>query len=188
MGSRVHHGEWRAAAHTASGEWRAPDKDKTVPGCAASGVQRPAQALVTTLCSEWHRASALASAIAVRAGPVGGGPRRVGGAGTDAGLACGPHRAKTQLWCGRWLPSATSSARRCAPPQGRTVGVRRGPRAARDAVAGGARLDVCRPLLSPAGLVLVDLPVDVVVVLEQQERASQGEGGACAPHERRCSR
>jgi hypothetical protein len=27
----------------------------------------------------------------------------------------------------------------------------------------------------PAGLVLVDLPVDVVVVLEQQERAGQGE-------------
>ncbi len=29
--------------------------------------------------------------------------------------------------------------------------------------------------VSPAGLVLVDLPVDVVVVLEQQERAGQGE-------------
>jgi hypothetical protein len=27
----------------------------------------------------------------------------------------------------------------------------------------------------PAGLVLVDLPVDVVVVLEQQERTGQGE-------------
>jgi hypothetical protein len=36
----------------------------------------------------------------------------------------------------------------------------------------------------PARLVLVDLPVDVVVVLEQQERAGQGERIARSAHER----
>jgi hypothetical protein len=35
--------------------------------------------------------------------------------------------------------------------------------------------------ISPAGLVLVDLPVDVVVVLKQQERAGQGERIARPP-------
>ncbi len=39
-----------------------------------------------------------------------------------------------------------------------------------------------RPL--PASLVLVDLPVDVVVVLEQQERAGQGERSARSARER----
>jgi hypothetical protein len=42
-------------------------------------------------------------------------------------------------------------------------------------------LPVTRPL---AGLVLVDLPVDVVVVLEQQERAGQGERGERSSRER----
>jgi hypothetical protein len=37
---------------------------------------------------------------------------------------------------------------------------------------------------SPARLVLVDLPVDVVVVLEQQERAGQGERIERSPRER----
>ena len=43
-----------------------------------------------------------------------------------------------------------------------------------------------RPLtrLPLAGLVLVDLPVDVVVVLEQQERAGQGERIARSARER----
>lgn len=35
-----------------------------------------------------------------------------------------------------------------------------------------------------AGLVLIDLPVDVVVVLEQQERAGQGERSARSARER----
>jgi hypothetical protein len=37
---------------------------------------------------------------------------------------------------------------------------------------------------SLAGLVLIDLPVDVVVVLEQQERAGQGERIARSARER----
>jgi hypothetical protein len=35
-----------------------------------------------------------------------------------------------------------------------------------------------------AGLVLVDLPVDIVIVLEQQERAGQGERIARSARER----
>jgi hypothetical protein len=47
--------------------------------------------------------------------------------------------------------------------------------------------DPLDPRAVPTGLVLVDLPVDVVVVLEQQERAGQGERVARSAREREWS-
>jgi hypothetical protein len=92
-----------------------------------------------------------------------------------SGASSPAHRAQTHMLVRR-RDTGTSIAQ--AAPQSRSVRMIASTRLSR---AGRARI-ASRGL---AGLVLVDLPIDVVVVLEQQERAGQSQRPDQAPREQR---